>query len=275
VPHSDAISGVKREPMLRRWQHARARVGAAALVVLAAWEIRVLVSARQSEPSVADWRAAADTIPRTMSDDQLIVVAPQWLEPVGRLWLGDRMTVQQVARMDTARFRDIWEVSVRGAAAKDVVGEAPVSEQTFGPLRVRRFARDASAVTWSLADAGHICEIDFEPRRGVTLDLQSSFGQTMRSYPRVLLGNELQVYAGLADYQKRARNRSKAMIQVLVDGVEVTRGFAGNDDGWVALPRAVTAAGVHDVAITARVQDSQGPVDLSVCVAAEGRVRSR
>ncbi len=261
--------------MLTWVRQAQARLMVAALVCVAAWEIGVLLSARQSEPSAEQWRAAAAAIPSTLQADQLIVFAPPWLDPLGRRWLGERMTPQQVARMDTARFREIWEVSVRGAVAKDVASATPASEQRFGPLRVRRFSREAAAVTWSLADAGHICEIDFEPRRGVPLDLQTSMGQTLRSFPGVTLGTELQAYAGLADYQKRARNRSKAFIQVLVDGVEVTRGFAGNDDGWVALPTVATAAGTHDVAISARVQEPDGAVDLSVCVAAEGRTRSR
>ena len=87
------------------------------------------------------------------------------------------------------------------------------------------------------------------------------------------LGNELQVYAGLADYQKRSRNHAKALIQVMVDGREMARAIAGNDDAWVALPIISTSNGAHDVEIVARVQDPLGPVDMSVCVAAEARRR--
>ncbi|HUR33864.1 MAG TPA: hypothetical protein VM032_08710 [Vicinamibacterales bacterium] len=256
-------------------RRVRARLAAAGLVLIAGWEIGVLVSARQAEPSAEDWRAAARSIPASLDTDQLIVFAPRWLDPVGRLWLGDRMSIAQVARMDTARYRDIWEVSVRGASAGELEGRSPVSDQAFGPLRVRRFVGEPAQVTWSLSDGAPVCEIDFEPRRGVTFDLQNDYGQAMRTFRSVPLGNELQVYAGLADYQKRARNRSTAVIQVLVDGLEVGRAFAGNDDGWVAVPAAATVSGVHDVAIIARVQNPRGVVDLSVCVAAEGRTRRR
>jgi hypothetical protein len=55
----------------------------------------------------------------------------------------------------------------------------------------------------------------------------------------------------------------------------VARGTAGNDDGWVALPTAATESGVHDVQIIVRVGRASGPVDLSVCVAAEARARRK
>ena len=255
---------------LRRF---RARLAAAALLLVAVWEVTVLVSARRSEPSAADWRAVAAAIPATPRDDRLILFAPRWLDPVGRLWLGDRISLDQAARMDAVRYREVWEVSVRGASAPEVVGRPAVSEQGFGPILVRRFVREAPAVTWSLTEGARICEIDFEPRRGVILDLRNPFDQGQRVFRQVDLGDQLQVYAGLADYKRRSDNRSQALIQTLVDGREVARGIVGNDDGWVALPMATTPSGAHDVEFIVRVQDPRGPIDLSVCVAAEARVR--
>ena len=117
--------------------------------------------------------------------------------------------------------------------------------------------------------------MDFEPRRGAVLDIRRAFGQAQRVYRQVNLGDQLQVYIGLADYKKRLVNRSQALVQAMVDGREVARGFAGNDTGWVALPIAATPPGSHDVEILARVQDPRGPIELSICVAAEARARRR
>jgi len=258
------------EPPLRRF---RARLAATALLLLAVWEVTVLVSARRAEPSAEDWRAVAAAIPAAPLDDRLILFAPRWLDPIGRLWLGDRISVDQAARMDAVRYREVWEVSIRGASAPEVAGTPAVSEQGFGPILVRRFVREAPAVTWRLTEGARICEVDFEPRRGVLLDLQNRFDQGQRLFRQVDLGDQLQVYAGLADYKRRSDNRSRALIQTMVDGREVARGFAGNDDGWVALPMATTPRGAHDVEIVARVVDPHGPVNLSVCVAAEARAR--
>ena len=261
--------------MTERAGNVRARLATGGLVLLAIWEIGVLVSARQSAPTREEWQAVAAAIPSTLRDDQLIVFAPAWIDPVGRLWFGQRMSIAQVARMDIERYREIWEVSIRGATDPEVAGLSAVSEQRIGPIRVRRFLRDAPAVTWTTGSDARICEVAFAPRRGVVLDLPHPLAQSRREFRQVTLGNELQVYVGLADYQKRSRNRATAMIQALVDGREVTRGSAGNDDGWVRLPAAATPDGVHDVEIIARVQDSREPVDLSVCVAAEARIRRR
>jgi hypothetical protein len=237
------------------------------------WEVTVLVSARRREPSSDDWRALAAALPAALREDQLIVFAPRWIDPLGRRWLGNRLSLDHAARMDAVRYREVWEVSIRGASAPEVRGEPAVSEQNFGPILVRRFLRDGPAVTWKLTDGSRLCEIDFEPRRGVLLDLHHPFDQRRVVFRQVELGDQLQVYAGLADYKKRSRNRSKAAIQALVDSREAARGIVGNDDGWVALPMASTRRGTHDVEIIARVQDPRGPLDLSVCVAAEARRR--
>src|SRR4051812_1822482 len=101
----------------------RARLAAAGLALLAVWEVVVLVSAGQSAPSPRDWQTAAAAIPATLHDDQLIVFAPRWIDPVGRQWLGGRMSLDQVARMDAVRYREIWEVSIRGASAPELAGQ--------------------------------------------------------------------------------------------------------------------------------------------------------
>ena len=253
----------------------RARIAAAALVALAIWEVLTLASAGRSAAAPADWQAVAAAIPATLGSDQLVVFAPRWIDPVGRRWLGARLTLDQVARIDTVRYRQIWEVSIRGADAPELAGESPASVETFGPIRVRRFERRAPAVTWSLAEGTRICEIDFEPRRGVPLILRAPYAQARRKFERVPLGTELQVYAGLDDYQKRSRNRSAALVRLMVDDREVAHRTIGNGDGWAALPVVATEPGAHDVEVVARVQRADGPVDLSVCVAAEARARPR
>ena len=164
-------------------------------------------------------------------------------------------------------------MSIRGASAPEVIGEPAVSEQTFGSIRVKRFIQDAPIVTWDLADESRICEIAFEPRRGVLLQLSDPSSRTRRIFRQVNLGHQFQVYAGLADYKRRSDNRSTALVQTMVDGREVARGVIGNDSGWVGLPIAATEPGPHDVEMVAQVQDPHGTVDLSVCVAAEARMR--
>ena len=55
-----------------------------------------------------------------------------------------------------------------------------------------------------------------------------------------VLGDELVVYAGLADFRSRRDNRSDAVVRVLVDSVPAATVTLGNDSGWVRLPAVAT-----------------------------------
>ena len=248
-----------------------ARLAALALVLLAAWEVAVVVRAGRAAPTEADWHAVAAAIPDTLADDQVIMFAPAWMDPVGRRWLGDRLSIDKVARMDAARYRDIWEVSARGASAPELAGQSVADERRFGALRLRHVRRPAPDVIWTPTERLQICEIDFAPRRSVVLELRHELAQAVTTFRGVPLGTGLQVYAGLGDYKKRSVNRSGALLQVMVDGQPAGQVLLGNESGWLALPTVPTTPGPHDVEFVARVQAPHGAVDLSVCVMAEAR----
>ena len=272
--HEARVSApIVREAMTKLGRF-RGRVAAGALALVAIWEIGVLVTVRDSAPAPADWRAAAAAVRAAADQDALVVFAPRWIDPVGRRWLGDRISLDQAARMDAARYREVWEVSIRGAIAPEVAGAAPASAQTFGRVRVRRFIRAAPTITWDLRAQSRIHEIDFEPRKAVLLELRQPYEQRRLDFRQVNLGAELVVYAGLASVSARSENRATALLQVMVDGQEVIRASVANGSGWLALPMARTQPGLHDVEFLARVQDSHGPIHLALCVAAEGRTPS-
>ncbi len=249
----------------------RATIATGALVLLALWEIGVLVSARQSAPRDEDWRRAAAVVRASFEKGALIVFAPRWVDPVGRRWLGDLIPIDDAARMDTARYRQIWEMSIRGAAAPEVVGEDPLYDETFGKVRVRRFVRQAPTVTWDLRKQSRLHEVNYEPRKCVLLRVRRASKPKRLSIPAANLGTELHVYAGIADYQARRINRATALLKVLVDGEEVTRARIDNESGWFQLPVAATIQGIHRVDVMAAVAHWKGRIRLDVCIAAEGR----
>lgn len=249
-----------------------ARIAAGGLLLLAIWEIAVLIEVRQSAPTPEDWKATAAAVRASSETDALIVFAPDWIDPVGRHWLGDRITLDDAARMDAARYRQVWEISIRGASAPDVAGEIPVSEQTFGRVKVRQFIRAAPAIVWDLKDRSRIHEVGFRARKGVLLELRGADEHARLEFPHVGLGAELHVYAGLANYRSRDENHAIASLVVLVDGREVTRGQIDNESGWLRLPVASTRPGPHTVEFLARVDRVKGPIHLAICVAAESRI---
>ena len=253
----------------------RARLIASGLALMATWEIAVSMRARASAPTADEWKAAAAAVRASASPDALIVFAPSWIDPVGRLWLGDRISLHQAARMDAVRYHEVWEVTTRGATAPEVARETPVSAQTFGRIQVRQFIRNAPTVLWDLSDQAHVHEVDFKPRDGVLFELAHAYAQQRRLFRQVTLGTQLQVYAGLSDYRTRDENQATALLQVMIDGREVTRGYVGNDSGWLALPVAATQPGPHDVELVARVRETRGQTRMALCVAAESRIPLR
>jgi hypothetical protein len=259
----------RRSNILTGFRNYGARIAACGLVLLAAWEIGVLVAAGSSSPSRDDWKAARAVVQASADTGDLIVFAPRWLDPMGRLWFGERLSLDQAARANATRYGRVWEISIRGAVAPEVAGEQPVTDQTVGRIRVRQFVRPTPRITWDLDGQSQIHAVDFEPRKGVLLELRRAGDERRLRFPDVPLGDELHVYAGLANAETRLDDRATALVQVLVDGREITRGYVGHASGWLALPVGSVPSGLHDVELVARAHDARGPAHLAVCVAAE------
>jgi hypothetical protein len=249
----------------------RARLAAAALCVLAVWEIGVLVRVGREAAAPADWRAAAAAVGDALAPGDLIVFAPRWVDPVGRRFLGAHLAPADAARMDAARYPRVWEVSVRGAAAPEAAGAEPVLDERFGRVRVRRLERHAPRVTWDLRPHAAVREIAFEPRHCVLAPLRADAPERRLVYERAPLGDALHVAAGLAGWRARRANRATARLEVHVDGRPVTSALLDGASGWVALPPASTAPGPATVELRVAVEHWREPVELDVCIAAEAR----
>jgi hypothetical protein len=239
------------------------------LVLLAIWEIATLAHVHAAAPGDADWKAATALIHAELKPGQdLIVFAPAWVDPVGRQWLGDQLTLDDLGRMDAAHYTRIWEVTVRGAQPPETehLG-APTYTVDFGGVRVRRFEQKPAVVVWAPQTGQEILEVAHTPHRCIR-------GLGAHEWKGITTGATLQVYAGLADVWARKENRAFAKIRVLVDGQEVGHTSVGNDDGWKPLAPIATTPGVHDLVLDASVDPERGDPKrqrLDVCLAAEAR----
>ncbi|HVK89075.1 MAG TPA: hypothetical protein VM513_33370, partial [Kofleriaceae bacterium] len=64
-------------------------IPAVLLVLVAGWEIIATVRAADSVPGDAAWASAAKVVRERYRPGDLIVFAPGWADPIGRLHLGD------------------------------------------------------------------------------------------------------------------------------------------------------------------------------------------
>src|SRR5262245_49174357 len=95
-----------------------AKLGALALLAgTGAWEIAATLSVAARAPREGDWESAAREVRAGLAPGDAVAFAPRWIDPIGRLHLGDLLSSDDLGRMDAARYDRIWEVSIRGARA--------------------------------------------------------------------------------------------------------------------------------------------------------------
>ena len=237
-----------------------------ALLVLAVWETVTLVRVSAGAPRDADWAAARATVEGGFQRGDLIVFAPAWMDPVGRQHLGHLMTLDDVVRMDDARYGRVWEVSARGAVAPEARGEVRRDER-YGPLRLRLLERPAAKVIWDLRERSGLAEVDYAGRLCTLVRVPGRLDAGT-----VPLGRRLVARAGLTDFRARRDNRAFALLRVVVDGKPVAEASIGSESGWVPL-EAETTSGPGRLEFVAEVDPSRGgqPAVLNLCVAAEAR----
>jgi hypothetical protein len=241
---------------------------AGSILVLALLEAGAAVVAPRLAPRDEDWLAAAAFVNQGFGDQDLVVAAPEWADPVLREHLGDRLPAPVSGRLDHERFARVWEISQRGADAPETAGARLVKEQRFGNLRARLFERTAQRITYDftarwregrltretpgqaplpceLQATQHQCpDLRFNFVRDAILEIgcgvrQALYAQPVANaavvleFPAVPLGRELAVGGGLHNVWLRKVSDGTVTMRVLVDDKEVGRFDSGNRTGWL------------------------------------------
>jgi len=258
------------------------RLSAAPALVLIAISVWEMCAARCAATSVPDadgagWRAAAADVRAGYRPGDLIVFAPDWIDPVGRMQLGDLIPLEAAARMDAARYGRIWELAIRGVRSPDTAGLVAVATGEHDGVAVRRYERAPAIVVGDVLDrlasatsdgprpTLELAEVGFAPHR--CLQISPAPGAPVRiAFPAFPLGRELVGYAGIADVFTRRDVRSPGRLDVEIAGKVVASAAPGVDDGWVRFA-APTAPGPSDVVFVARASDA----NRRICFAAEAR----
>jgi hypothetical protein len=266
----------------RRWWAGL--LPAAAVAAIAVWEMIAVARAGHDVPGDAAWARAAELVRARYQPGDLIVFAPGWIDPVGRMHLGDLIPIEAAARMDADRFGTIWELSIRGARAADTAGLTAESVDEVDGVSVRRFVREPVEVVTDFVAAFTpdkvegkrggpvgpvLAEVGFAPHRCVQVEPAADRTVTV-TYRGVRLGRELVFAVGLADVFTRRDIRDPGQLRVSIDGVEVAMVTAGVDDGWLRRRVATTPSDAAEVVFAAT---AVGPMarDRLICFAAEAR----
>ncbi len=269
------------ENAARGWRRLTIALAPALLLGLVAiWEVAVIARAGGDVASDDDWSRASTRLRASHESGDLIVFAPDWIDPVGRLHLGDLIPIDMAARMDGARYATIWELSIRGARAAETEGLEATSVDHFGALTMRRFEHEpaivlsdfvaefARARTQGSARVD-LQEVGFAPHRCILARPRPNATVTV-TFTDVELGSELVGYVGLADVFTRRDDRAPGRLDVWVAGkVAVTTTF-GVDDGWVRFAARTTPSPRATVEFAATAVGANARKRL-ICFAAEAR----
>lgn len=229
------------------------------LVVVAIWEIFATRCQATSVPGDDAWHDAATYVRGNWQPGDLIVFAPGWIDPVGRLHLGDLIPVEMAARMSAAKYARIWELSIRGATAPDVQGLTP-AEERLGPVTVRRYAQQPAEVVSDLIAAAvgrvELVEAGFEPHRCLVVAVPPA-----RPY-----------LAELFELLDRADDKTRAKLMRGFSRLlpELPSAYVGKDDRdgkWITvkqMPMGRTLAGALGIADVFTRRDERRAVALRV-----------
>lgn len=122
---------------LRRWWFV-------VVVLVAVLELVLHLVQSRDMIEDADWAAVKSTVETQTQPEDLVVVSPRWVDPLGRMQLGDAlMTTRRVARADESRFPKATEVALGGAHSGELESWTVEGETDIGPFVVRRLVNPA------------------------------------------------------------------------------------------------------------------------------------
>lgn len=121
----------------RRWAFA-------VVPVAGVLELGLHVSQTHGAPSDADWERAKLEINLTAKPEDLVVVAPDWVDPLAREKLGEEiLTIEREARPDDTRFARALELSMRGKHQPEFSTWKQVATKDVGPFVLTTYENPA------------------------------------------------------------------------------------------------------------------------------------
>jgi len=101
-------------------------------------ELFAFVHDARSAPRLAEWQALRAEVKARKGPADLVIVAPEWSEPLARAAFGDAlMPIADVARADVSAYRRAIEVDELNASAPDVASWPVREERQSGRFRLR------------------------------------------------------------------------------------------------------------------------------------------
>ena len=90
-------------------------------------------------PTLAEWQELRPVVQRLKKADELVVVAPEWADPLARRALGDELLpIAMLSRPDARGYQRALEVSALGQRSTELDGWRETASERVGAFTVRR-----------------------------------------------------------------------------------------------------------------------------------------
>ena len=101
-------------------------------------ELGWFVRDARSAPRIDEWQALRGEVGKLKGASDLVIVAPEWADPIARHAFGDAlMPIADLARPDVSAYARAIEVDALGDSAGELEGWRVASEQHVGRFRIR------------------------------------------------------------------------------------------------------------------------------------------
>ncbi|PIE17618.1 MAG: hypothetical protein CSA65_08320 [Proteobacteria bacterium] len=221
---------------------------ALAVVALIGWEVAAsLLQHHITPPKDADWRAAVSELNKERKSGEPVLLAPFWVEHLGRSYLGGVLDLKLATLSDVDRYSRVFELSIRGARHRWLSKLTPKQSWTYGAVTLSLFKKPAvtlltdftaraleATVTTAPAQRAcrkvgerfvcgggtqwvgpHLAEVEHRPYRCIYA--HPVRGKRLRiDFSRVRLGTSIVGYSGIDDFENRKRAKGPVRLQVFV-----------------------------------------------------------
>lgn len=238
-----------------------------ALLGLVGWESIATFTQHLAAPTTADWQAAAVKVRQERKPGEPALFAPTWVDPLGRLHLGDQLEMDLLTRSDVDSFARAFEVSIRDKHHAWLAGWKRERAWTLGAITVAAYVNPAPAQvlydftrrireaqvdrigpqvlrcpwqekrfvceqarSWNWVGP-HLAEVGHRPYRAIFAHAVD--GHVMRiTFPSVPVGSTLVGYTGIDDFENRKRSQTPVLLKILIGPKVVATIQHPNDGAW-------------------------------------------
>jgi hypothetical protein len=101
-------------------------------------ELGLFVRDARSAPRVEEWLALRSEVAKLKGANDLLLVAPEWADPIARHAFGDAlMPIADLARPDVSAYARAIEIDALGASAAELDGWRISDERSVGRFKIR------------------------------------------------------------------------------------------------------------------------------------------